>query len=403
MEEQKIEIPRECTFFKINGYCKHGNKCRYNHRTKNDELKHFGTANYIDNGNSIYLYSEFNKESLSCLICYESLTTKIFSCENGHNICIDCEEGMRISNNLEETKCPLCKVKTLNNFGFLEKFLKQFITPCKYIKSGCEFKCFGWENDKYKDHHKLCLFKNGLECYLCNKIIKKNKNNKKSSILDHITSHFINNCNERYMEVECFNTINNIRFDFDSNEKNLTVINYKDVLILCKKKQNNKLKYVEVIAYSFDTDVTCTILDKIIITNSVMCNDDNNSFDQSFTIPVYNLATLNKNLLKSKKIVCEYNKSYLSFDIFSNYFYIDSVIDVKNRTNKWEEAYITECRYKKNRLHKIKIKYTKYSRDNYEWLLLKRDINRIKRKGDKTYKDYVSTNVYSHRNNSWDT
>ena len=34
-----------------------------------------------------------------------------------------------------------------------------------------------------------------------------------SSILDHITSHFINNCNERYMEVECFNTINNIKFD----------------------------------------------------------------------------------------------------------------------------------------------------------------------------------------------
>jgi hypothetical protein len=115
------------------------------------------------------------------------------------------------------------------------------------------------------------------------------------------------------MEIEYFNTINNIKFDFESKETNLIVINYNEVLILCKKKYNKNLKYIEVVSYSFDTDITYTTLDKIIITNSFMCDKYNNCFDQSFTIPVYNLATPNKNLLKTKKIMCESKKSYLTF------------------------------------------------------------------------------------------
>ncbi|CAH1176980.1 unnamed protein product [Phaedon cochleariae] len=72
------------------------------------------------------------KKQLQCPICMEYMIDKIYSCDEGHVLCINCK--------IQLTECPSCRTELgkLRNFP-LENLADEVVLPCLFSKNGCEF------------------------------------------------------------------------------------------------------------------------------------------------------------------------------------------------------------------------------------------------------------------------
>ncbi|CAH1176964.1 unnamed protein product [Phaedon cochleariae] len=72
------------------------------------------------------------KKQLQCPICMEYMIDKIYSCDEGHVLCINCK--------IQLTECPSCRTKLgkLRNFP-LENLADEVVLACLFSKNGCEF------------------------------------------------------------------------------------------------------------------------------------------------------------------------------------------------------------------------------------------------------------------------
>jgi hypothetical protein len=102
-------------------------------------------------------------EELECPVCMEYMASPIKMCENGHNICEGCKEGL--------SECPTCRGEFINVRNIvLEKFASTAVYPCKNKETGCK-ETFTLEDRA--NHLSECLFQSkecpfrklsGVEC-----------------------------------------------------------------------------------------------------------------------------------------------------------------------------------------------------------------------------------------------
>jgi E3 ubiquitin-protein ligase SIAH1 len=90
---------------------------------------------------------------LVCPVCSEYMASAIRMCENGHNICGGCKDGL--------SECPSCRGNFLNVRNItLERIAATVVYPCKNVRNGCN-ETFTLDN---KDSHLAdCLFQS-REC-----------------------------------------------------------------------------------------------------------------------------------------------------------------------------------------------------------------------------------------------
>lgn len=72
------------------------------------------------------------RDLISCPICFNYCTGKIYNCANGHVTCSECIKSIN--------KCPTCRVKMApasRNIA-LEQVLSTVLFPCKFAEAGCE-------------------------------------------------------------------------------------------------------------------------------------------------------------------------------------------------------------------------------------------------------------------------
>ena len=83
---------------------------------------------------------------LSCPVCLDPFTGKIFQCQNGHVLCPDCIDNVR-------GICPSCR-------GHINKTIRNLIAEqlAQKAPTGCGFKnCnFVGPRSEIKKHHKIC-------------------------------------------------------------------------------------------------------------------------------------------------------------------------------------------------------------------------------------------------------
>jgi hypothetical protein len=99
----------------------------------------------------------FDKEDITCTVCFEYMETQIFQCKAGHCLCEKCYREMT-NDDLFEIKCPTCSVPIYTQIRCLSlENLYPFITlECKNEKHGCDFK---GTHAQREEHLKTCEFK----------------------------------------------------------------------------------------------------------------------------------------------------------------------------------------------------------------------------------------------------
>lgn len=90
----------------------------------------------------------FIEISLTCVQCMAyGQNGRLFTCVQGHAICLKCYKNFRTSHNTRDVLCPLCQNPLGENDADLiiktRIFLKDSIKkPCRYKHSGCSVKAF---------------------------------------------------------------------------------------------------------------------------------------------------------------------------------------------------------------------------------------------------------------------
>lgn len=366
----------------------------------------------IGNDGSVTLEIKLDKDNFQCCICYEPLTSSIFSCRNpigkSHNVCGGCEwhlRRMKSSNgHTKSQRCPMCKISG----GFvrnemLERTVQEFCTPCQHSDKGCLHQSCVWEEQSMETHLKEDCLYDSCVCPVCSETIEGVHN-----FVDHIAN---NKCSvsfgELYEDVgQCARMgLKKSRAIVKSKQNSYFYNEIENYVILFVWKND---LYFDVAMISLDgADIRdrneqCQVefvnkndYDRAMEIISQPLNFMNHTHTPSTTILNFNVSTLRKT--PSSDITWTqffFGHEEFPVEFYTNFFSLSEIlcigcsVDCRDYFGKWYEAEILDFRnqdsfgrsFEKGITHgcyRIFAHYLGYSSNYDEWFDLKTDMGRV--------------------------
>lgn len=99
------------------------------------------------------------RDNLDCSICYNTMTTNVWQCRNGHSICENCKTRIH--------HCAYCQDHLFFRNRFFEELVQDYVVSCPNSKNGCKHKC---KIQEMKSHESQCQYAPQMCPYCSEKI-----------------------------------------------------------------------------------------------------------------------------------------------------------------------------------------------------------------------------------------